>query len=226
MFWVAVTNIYGFFADCSGYIRHDFLYLLKQKNLLRNNEFKKIKNFISVVEHMRAIFCHNMSNESPQAEEHLEAFTSFIKENLQREVSPIVIPYQFTLENSDWELLVINLIDEFHDCLLILDKSVTGITKRPDKEDIINEWIGFIVKWYENSLIFQLAARSYYGFLSLIDAVNYPSDSFQKKEWIQDQKKKWRENGISYVKSQKKPIFPYQILVDFFHDVANITSAM
>lgn len=223
VFWVAVTNIYGFFVDCSGYINKDFLYLLKQNSILKNDEYKKIRKFICIVKDMRSIFCHNMSTESPQTEQYLKCFKMFINGNLQKDISFIEIPYQLTLETTDWELLTIALIDRFQECLQILDKSVTEIVKHPDKERIANEWISFIVKWYENSVVFHLVADYYYNFLSKIDEVNYPSNSVQKKEWIKDRKKEWKESAISYLQNKKKPIFPYQILGDFFHYAANKT---
>ncbi len=220
-FWVAVTNIYGFFSDCSGYIEHDFLTMLKRQKLLKSEDFKRIKEFISIVEDIRSLFCHNMSTESLQTEEHLKSFNNFIQQILQTDISPVSIPYQLHLRDSEWEKLTISLSSEFQENMQVLAKAIDRIVKHISKEEIINEWIGFIAKWYENPILFKLAAAPYYRLLSQMDNINYPLTYYRKNSWIQERKNEWEKNGISYIKEQKEPILPYQILSSFFYDAVN-----
>lgn len=208
-FWIAVTNIYGFFFDCAGYVKINNDYVL---NLL--DDKGKIKNFIELIE-MRHLFCHNMSPNSRKTNKQLDDFNKFLKEQVHQEVS---IPYELSLSYKEWEKMTLHLCIEFQQCFDILSKSIDKIAKHSQKEEIVNKWLNAIIKWYEKSSYFTSAGFDCYDWLEEDD--NYNLFLEPKNLWINQKRRLWTENNydfpMNHIKTLREPIFPYEMLKGFF----------
>ena len=206
-FWIAVTNIYGFFFDCAGYVKDNYVL-----NLLDDKD--KIKNFMELIK-MRHLFCHNMSPNSRETDKHLDDFNKFLKEQVHQEVA---IPYELSLSSKEWEKMTRRLSIEFQQCFDILSKSIDEIAKHSQKEEIVNKWLNAIVKWYERSSYFTSAGFDCYDYLAKDD--NYNLSLGERKSWINQKRKLWTEDDydlpMKYIKTLREPIFPYETLRGFF----------
>lgn len=218
-FWTAVTNIYALFKDCAGYFKDNFLDLLCRNMVLDESEKIKIEKFITLTEHTRHLFCHNMSSDSSETQKQLKNFNKFLKEQLQREIRVVSIPYKLELSPKDWYKLIDYFYSESQSFLSILSKSIDKIAIHNKKTNIVSKWLNLMAKWYGQSLYFQIVGKDVYIWRYRSDGVKIEEkkDSYFYKSWTQKQKGKWKEEGIGYMIEMDEPVFPYKTLNNFFY---------
>lgn len=184
-FYTAITNLYGLFWDCGSFVKNKLMTFRPQNchqgilprefhstrcNLTSaGNEIRsRFYAFIKHISSVRAVFCHNCSEELYLSKQNIDIQNQRFESILSFDMNSSVICEQ------DWEKLLISLIEDanavVNDLVTCLDwLKKLKINNPTTFKQIIDDWLcNGIGNWYiiSKELIINVLADFYFYYLS------------------------------------------------------------
>ena len=215
VFWCAVTNVYGLFRDCANFIdrgdHYSLLQVMSRDGLISEADRTQIARHISLICDLRSIFCHNISDQFSADNHQFQKLISFLQNDLGLAPAPKDLPYRIDLEEKDWETALSYICAETDSCLSLLEKGIVQIRTKPNRADIIDNWLTGIALWYENhgSLIYR-TAHDYYSFMGLQNGRRVGNRKKCVTTWLKNYQPVWRKQYLSEMKLMNEPALPLE----------------
>jgi hypothetical protein len=228
-FWCGVTNLYGLFWDCAPFIntRRDtsksLVDLFMEHKFVSINESKTIRSFLKYVSSLRAVFCHNCTEDN--------YFSRLDQKRVKQLFMQLCGSYPCDIEkmetigdNSHWKKALNWLTNEADKCIFILKGILEKVKISTNKNIIVNNWLEAIASWYKNNdSLLNTVLYDKYNLMCLIQFPNPNSRPILNQSQIikgwkhtivgeQTNEDKWKNRCLAIVLSMDKPALPCEVM--------------